>query len=71
MERIPVSARIAHSTERERIWATQVALMPAFAEFEATAGRRIPVVVLERTHVGDPARTVPRAKSSGCSKLDS
>lgn len=70
-ERIPVSARLAHSTERERIWATQVALMPAFAEFEATAGRRIPVIVLERTHVGDPARTAARASSAGRSRLDS
>ncbi|WP_218002666.1 nitroreductase family deazaflavin-dependent oxidoreductase [Nocardia brevicatena] len=70
-EKVPVLARLADSVERERIWATQVALMPAFAEFEATAGRRIPVIVLDRTHAGDPARTAPRAMSKDRSKLDS
>jgi deazaflavin-dependent oxidoreductase (nitroreductase family) len=46
----PATARVAHGTERERIWSEQVRLMPAFADFEAAAGRQIPVVVL------DPAR---------------
>jgi deazaflavin-dependent oxidoreductase (nitroreductase family) len=43
-------ARVAHGSERERIWGDQVRLMSAFADFEAAAGRQIPVVVL------DPAR---------------
>ncbi|HVW43105.1 MAG TPA: nitroreductase/quinone reductase family protein [Amycolatopsis sp.] len=47
-ERVPVAARLAEGAERERIWATQVAVTPAFAEFEAAAGRRIPVLLLER-----------------------
>jgi hypothetical protein len=48
MERVPVVARLAEGAERERIWAKEVAAIPKFAEFEAAAGRRIPVVVLER-----------------------
>jgi len=47
-ERVPVVARLAEGEERERIWARQVALVPKFAEFEAAAGRQIPVVLLER-----------------------
>ena len=47
-ETISVTARLAAGTERERIWAAQVALVPAFAEFEAAADRQIPVIVLER-----------------------
>lgn len=46
--RVPVTARLVEGDERERIWARQVAIMPTFAEFEAAAGRRIPVVLLER-----------------------
>ncbi|HWO66140.1 MAG TPA: nitroreductase family deazaflavin-dependent oxidoreductase [Umezawaea sp.] len=49
-ERVPVVARLAQGAERERIWAKEVALVPKFAEFEAAAGRQIPVVVLERAH---------------------
>lgn len=52
-DEFPVAARLSEGAERERIWTRQVAFMPAFAEFEAAAGRRIPVVVLERDH--DPA----------------
>jgi deazaflavin-dependent oxidoreductase (nitroreductase family) len=55
-ERVPVLARPAKGAERERIWAEQVALMPAFAQFEAAAGRQIPVVVLERVPDNPPAR---------------
>lgn len=47
-ERVPVVARLAQGAERERLWAKEVALVPKFAEFEAAAGRQIPVVVLER-----------------------
>ncbi|MBF6063428.1 nitroreductase family deazaflavin-dependent oxidoreductase [Nocardia terpenica] len=41
-------ARLTEGAERERIWAKEIALVPKFAEFEAAAGRQIPVVVLER-----------------------
>ena len=40
-------ARVAEGEERARIWDRQVADMPGFGEYEARAGRRIPVVVLE------------------------
>ncbi|GAA1331844.1 nitroreductase/quinone reductase family protein [Pseudonocardia xinjiangensis] len=43
------TARVAHGSERERIWSEQVRLMPAFADFEQAAGRQIPVVVLDPT----------------------
>src|ERR1043165_4728125 len=47
-EQVPVSARLAQGAERERIWAKETELVPKFAEFEAAAGRQIPVVILER-----------------------
>jgi deazaflavin-dependent oxidoreductase (nitroreductase family) len=47
-ETVPAVARLAEGAERERIWAKETALIPKFAEFEAAAGRQIPVVVLER-----------------------
>ncbi|MEU1941054.1 nitroreductase/quinone reductase family protein [Streptomyces sp. NPDC059474] len=46
-ETVSAVARLAQGEERERIWAKEVALVPKFAEFEAAAGRKIPVVVLE------------------------
>jgi hypothetical protein len=46
---VQVVARLARGPEREQIWSRQIALVPKFAEFEETAGRPIPVVVLERT----------------------
>ncbi|MFC5826179.1 nitroreductase family deazaflavin-dependent oxidoreductase [Nonomuraea insulae] len=47
-ETVPAVARLAEGAERERLWAKEIALVPKFAEFEAAAGRQIPVVVLER-----------------------
>lgn len=52
-EQVPVVARVAEGAERGRIWAKEVALIPKFGEFEAAAGRQIPVVLLER--VQEPA----------------
>lgn len=46
-ETIPVTARVAESEERERIWAEQKRRAPGFAQYEKTANRIIPVVVLE------------------------
>lgn len=46
---VPVVARLTQGAERELIWTKQVARVPKFAEFQAAAGREIPVVVLERT----------------------
>lgn len=45
---VPATARLARGEERGQLWAKEVALVPKFAGFEATAGRQVPVVVLER-----------------------
>ena len=47
-ETVPVTARVAEGEEHETIWAKQKELMPGFAEYEKTANRTIPVVLLER-----------------------
>ena len=44
---IDVTARDAQGEERTGIWEAQKRDMPQFAEYEETAGRTIPVVVLE------------------------
>jgi deazaflavin-dependent oxidoreductase (nitroreductase family) len=41
-------ARVAQGVEHDRLYAAQAARMPAFAEYQARAKRKIPVVVLER-----------------------
>ena len=40
-------ARVAGGDERERIWATQKAAYPGFADYERKTTRQIPVIVLE------------------------
>jgi deazaflavin-dependent oxidoreductase (nitroreductase family) len=48
-ERHDVTAHVAASDERRRIWEAQKEAFPNFAEYEATTGGRvIPVVVLEK-----------------------
>lgn len=42
-----VKVREAEGEERERIWSKQKQIMPGFADYERSAGRTIPVVVLE------------------------
>lgn len=46
-DRVPVAAREAEGGERERIWSKQKEDYPFFADYEAKAGRDIPVMVLE------------------------
>jgi deazaflavin-dependent oxidoreductase (nitroreductase family) len=46
-ETFDVVARVAGDEERERIWGEQKRRMPAFADYEHTTTRAIPVVVLE------------------------
>lgn len=41
------NARIATGDERNKIWDTQKAMAPGFADYEAKTSREIPVVVLE------------------------
>jgi deazaflavin-dependent oxidoreductase (nitroreductase family) len=43
----PVRARVAAGEERERIWNAQKAAVPAFADYETTTSREIPVIVLD------------------------
>ncbi|HVV59899.1 MAG TPA: nitroreductase family deazaflavin-dependent oxidoreductase [Gaiellaceae bacterium] len=47
-ETIDVTARDTAGEERDRIWEAQKRAFPQFAEYEKTANRTIPVVVLER-----------------------
>jgi hypothetical protein len=47
-ETVPMCARVAEGEERTRIFDRQKQVMPGFAEYEAKAGRPIPVVVLSR-----------------------
>lgn len=46
-ETVPVMARIAEGDEHDRIWTKQKQDRPNFAEYETTANRKIPVIVLE------------------------
>ena len=45
---IPVRATEISGEERDRVWNRQIELMPGFGEYEAKAGRKIPVMALER-----------------------
>ncbi|MFC1416430.1 nitroreductase/quinone reductase family protein [Streptacidiphilus cavernicola] len=47
-ERFRAVAADAAGEERERLWAAQLAVLPALADFQATAPGPIPVVVLTR-----------------------
>ena len=48
-ETVAVTARDAEGAERTRIWEAAKTEIPTFAEYEARAGREIPVIVLERS----------------------
>lgn len=47
-EKFEAIASSVEGTERDRLYAQQAAMMPAFSEYEKKTTRRIPVVVLER-----------------------
>jgi deazaflavin-dependent oxidoreductase (nitroreductase family) len=47
-ETIPVTAVVVTGEERDRLYAAQAALRPAFADYEAKTTRKIPVVALNR-----------------------
>ena len=51
-ETIPVTAVVVTGEERDRLYARQAALRPAFADYEKRTTRRIPVVALHRRHGG-------------------
>lgn len=46
-ETLPVRAAVLSGEERDRLYARQAALRPAFAEYQAKTTRRIPVVALQ------------------------
>ena len=47
-ETFTARATVAEGEERDRLFAAQAAMMPAFAEYEQKTTRKIPVVVLTR-----------------------
>lgn len=47
-ETFPAQASVASGAERERLYAAQAELMPAFADYQKNTPREIPVIVLER-----------------------
>src|SRR5262245_32549195 len=47
-ETIPVTAVVVTGEERDRLYAQQAALRPAFAEYQTKTTRRIPVIALQR-----------------------
>jgi deazaflavin-dependent oxidoreductase (nitroreductase family) len=56
-ETFEVKATIATGEEHERLFATQAALRPQFAGYQAGTTRVIPVIVLERTDEGSTTFT--------------
>jgi deazaflavin-dependent oxidoreductase (nitroreductase family) len=47
-ETIPVTAEVLTGEERDRLYAKQAALRPAFAEYQQKTARTIPVIALRR-----------------------
>jgi deazaflavin-dependent oxidoreductase (nitroreductase family) len=47
-ETIPVTATVITGEERDRLYATQAGLRPAFGEYQEKTSRRIPVIALQR-----------------------
>jgi deazaflavin-dependent oxidoreductase (nitroreductase family) len=47
-ERFGAKARVAEGEERQRLYAAQAAIMPAFADYQARTSRQIPVIVFKR-----------------------
>jgi deazaflavin-dependent oxidoreductase (nitroreductase family) len=47
-EKFNAQARVAEGEERDRLYAAQAKMMPAFAEYQTKTSRQIPVVVLKR-----------------------
>ena len=47
-EKFDVVAEVLTGEERDRLYAKQAKIMPQFAEYQARAGRTIPIVALKR-----------------------
>lgn len=54
---IPVTARVANSEERTRLWPKAVATYGGYTDYQRRAGREIPMVILEPT---GPLTRAPR-----------
>jgi deazaflavin-dependent oxidoreductase (nitroreductase family) len=54
-DRFEARARVVEGEERDRLYAAQANLMPAFWEYQKKAARTIPVIVLERLEVASAA----------------
>jgi deazaflavin-dependent oxidoreductase (nitroreductase family) len=48
-EKFDAKASVAQGDERERLFAAQAELMPAFGDYQTKTDRELPVVILERT----------------------
>ena len=48
-DRFAARARTASAEEKPQLWATMVGQWPAYADYQKTTSREIPVVVLERS----------------------
>ena len=46
-EKLPVRARTATQEEKPRLWKIMAGIFPNYDEYQAKAGREIPVVILE------------------------
>ena len=44
---VPLVARVADGTERDRIWSAQKRDRPGFADYETKTTRQIPVIILD------------------------
>lgn len=51
-ETVELTARVADSATRERIWAAHKSAYPGFADYERKTTRQIPVVILEPVRSG-------------------
>ncbi len=49
-EKFAARAATADGADRDRLYAAQASIMPAFSEYEQKTTRKIPVVVLQRTN---------------------
>jgi deazaflavin-dependent oxidoreductase (nitroreductase family) len=47
-EKFPARATVVTGPDRDRLYAAQAAMMPAFAEYQTRTTRQIPVIALER-----------------------
>jgi deazaflavin-dependent oxidoreductase (nitroreductase family) len=67
-QRLAAVARVADGDEHARIWSRQAEAVPYFAQLAATAGRDIPIVVLDTRRAGDPGGHPGRSEASAVTR---